>query len=462
MSHFIQDNQAVVKTADNRILLFIKGGDNNCFSYDNKRVTSWHLQNTFSNEDEYNDFITEIMMSDISGGSWQFNSLKNKIFDGYTQYENTIYSRFDKALKNAITTTDWKISDITVENIYDFENALMKLFRSRNISLKDESGCEAQGLGFIWSYTDDVTKEAAGLNRLEKRKGFKLRDGNKEYKIFCQKYSDKYLTELINDVRFCSDITKFDKNWNKSISVLEKLNGTITTDNVDFACFNILTNSNEATVRDLLSSHYIDTMLVDYPKQFETLKCLNQFHQKVKNILESEKSNDYSLKRFKENYKKIIDANYTQLKADKKVKIEDIESNSKDKFVETWNGLIDDCWFKQTNERLPRKVKELKFAIDTNTFTLNEIKKQCNNDFRNIITKHQHQQKKNQPVIKKIFKDLINEYYVLFDENSVDELCSYFGFEKPLQQIKIKEVVETKEQDKITQVTQLSLFDFAA
>ena len=133
MSHFIQDNQSVVITADGRILLFIKGGDNNCYSHDNKRVTSWHLNNTFSNEDEYNDFVTEIMMSDISGGSWQFNSLKNKTFNGYTQYENTIYSRFDKALKNAIITTDWKISDVNTDNIYDFENALIKLFRSRNI-----------------------------------------------------------------------------------------------------------------------------------------------------------------------------------------------------------------------------------------------------------------------------------------------------------------------------------------
>ncbi len=390
MSHFIQDNQIVVKTADNRILLFIKGGDNNCFSYDNKRVTSWYLQNTFSNEDEYTHFITELMMTDISGGSWQFNSLKNKTFNGYTQYENTIYSRFDKALKNALVTTDWKISDVNTSNIYDFENALMKLFRSKNISMNDESGSEVQGLGFIWSYTDDVTKEESGLNRLQKRKGFKQKDGSKEYKTFCQKYSDKPLAELINDVKFCSDITKFDKNWNKSISVLENLRGTKSTNDVDFACFNILVNSNERTVRDLLGSHYIDALLEDYPIQFETLKCLDQFHQKVKNILESEKSNefDYDLKRFKEVHEKITDANYIQLKADKKVKIEDIESNAKDKFIETWNDLIASSWFKQTNERLPRKVTELKKAIDTNTFTLDEIKQQCDKDFTEIITKH--------------------------------------------------------------------------
>ena len=464
MSHYIQDNQTIIRTADSRILLFIKGGDNNCYSYDNKRVTSWHLQNTFSNEDEYNDYITELLMSDISGCSWQFASLKNKSFIGYTEYENIIYNRFDKALKNALFTT-WRLSDLTVDNIYEFENNLMNIFRGKNISLKDESGCE-NGLGFIWSYTDDVTKEEAAINRLNKSNIYKQRGGNEKYKTFCQKYSDRNIAELINDVRFCSDIVKFNKTWNKSISVLEKLKGVIATNEVNFASFNLLTNSNEKTVKDLLHTYYMESLLRDYPMQFETLNCLNVFHTRAKSILakELQKDDDYLYKKYKKNYDFIVNANYAELKNEKKSIIKDIKSGAKDRFIEIWNGLIDDCWYKTTNERLPRKVKELKIELDIKTFTLDEVKEDCKEDFRKIVTHHKHQQKKNQSVIKKVFKDLINEYYLLFDENSIDEICTYFGFEKPLQeeQIKIKEVVEIKEQDKVINLTQLSLFDFAA
>ena len=465
MSHYIQDNQIVVKTADNKILLFIKGGDNNCFSYDNKRVTSWHLNNSFSCEEAYNAYITEILMSDISGGSWQFASLKNRSFNGYTQYENIIYNRFEKAFNNAIYTT-WKVSDLNVNNIYEFESSLMSLFREKKVSLKDETGCE-NGLGFIWSYTDDITKEESAINRLNKSNGYKQKDGSKEYREFCKRYANKSLEELINDVKFCSDVIKFDKSYNKSISVLEKLTDVIITNEVDFACFNILVNSNDRTVEDLLHSYYMKTLLEDYPEQFETLNCLDSFHLKAKSILELElqKENDYMYKKYKDNYNLIVNSNYLELKDKKRSKIQEIKSSAKDKFIDIWNGLIDDCWFKTTNERLPRKVKELNAALDTNTFSLDEIKLQCNNNFTEIITKYQHQQKKNQPVIKKIFKDLINEYYLLFDKSSVDELCSYFGYEIFSKDIKNeKQIITVKinEPEEFTKLTQLSLFDFAA
>jgi hypothetical protein len=209
------------------------------------------------------------------------------------------------------------------------------------------------------------------------------------------------------------------------------------------------------------------TLLEDYPEQFKRLNSLDSFHLKAKSILELElqKENNYMYKKYKDNYNLIVNSNYLELKDKKRSKIQEIKSGAKDKFIDIWNGLIDDCWFKTTNERLPRKVKELKFALDTNTFSLDEIKLQCNNDFTEIITKHQHQQKKNQPVIKKIFKNLINEYYVLFNENSVDELCNYFGYEIFSKDIKNeKQIIPVKieEPEEFTKLTQLSLFDFAA
>ena len=95
MSHFIQDNQVVIETAENRFILFIKGGDNNVTSFDNKRLSSWHFQGIYSSEAHYMNFISEIMMSAISGGSWQFKSLKN------TSLNSTEYFERQKKVEDA-------------------------------------------------------------------------------------------------------------------------------------------------------------------------------------------------------------------------------------------------------------------------------------------------------------------------------------------------------------------------
>ena len=61
MSHIIQDNQVVLKTIDNKYLLFIKGGDSNVYSYDNKRLSSWHLQDVYPSKEHYDNFIAELI-----------------------------------------------------------------------------------------------------------------------------------------------------------------------------------------------------------------------------------------------------------------------------------------------------------------------------------------------------------------------------------------------------------------
>ena len=79
MSHYIQDNQCVIKTEDGALMLFLKGGDNNVSSAStNRRCTSWFFNKTFNNEKSFMDYILDALLSDIRGGSWQFKSLQNK------------------------------------------------------------------------------------------------------------------------------------------------------------------------------------------------------------------------------------------------------------------------------------------------------------------------------------------------------------------------------------------------
>ncbi len=465
MSHFIQDNQIVIKTVDNWFLLLIKGGDNNCYSMDNKRVTSWHLHASFQNEEQYQAYITQVIMSDISGGSWQFNSLKNKSFTGFTQYEYTVYNRFDKALKTALLLTDWKISDVTAKNIYSFEQDILSLMRSYNLPMKNESGIEASSLKFMWSYKDDITKEECGLNFLQKEKQIQLDEENKDYKSFCSKYHDKNVNTLINDIEFCSKFVEFNLTCKDSISLLKSVSNN-SIGSVDYACFNILIFRNKKTLFNLLNTYYIDSLLETYPTLFQTINCIKTFHSDIKDIIneQKQKDKDYYSKKFEENYMKIVNADYTSLIAIKKTEQEKLLSNAKSEFIDTWNDLIDTCFYKQTNTRLTDRVNKLRKHLDTNTFTLEDIKTECNNNFIKVIDKHEHQYKKNQVVIKKVFKDLINEYYVLFDENSIDTLCDYFGYKKPLLETEItKEVVVKQiEESNVVSKIQPTLFDFAA
>jgi len=461
MSHFIQDNQVVITTVDNKILLFTKGGDNNTFSNENKRCTKWHFFGTFSDNANYQEFITELMMSDISGGSWQFASLKNKSFHGYTEYENVVYKRFFKALKNALKSS-WRLSEVTTDNIYEFENELMNLFREKNISLKNESGIES-GLGIVSKYGNEVRSKLDAIELLNNTRSYD-RKGSELYKEFCEKYKDSKLEELAQNISFCTQIVKIKKNWGNSISILESLKDEIKAKDLHFSCFNTLTNWDEDTVEYLLNSYNIEYLVSIFPRQFETLNCLSVFHSRSKSIIDKA-DGDYLTKKVEDNYNLIINADYKALKIAQDVKIEKLLSKAKDNFIEVWNNLIASCYYKRTNDKLPRLISNLSDSLSTNTFTLEDVKNDCEDDFTKVLSHHHHQYKKNQTVIKKVFKELIHEYTVLFNEKSIDALCEYFGFEKPIKELSKPIIVEKVE--KIVQVnkttkTQLTLFDFAS
>jgi len=466
MSHFIQDNQIVVETIDSKFILFIKGGDNNTTNYDNKRLSSWHYQGVYSSETHYMNFISELIMGTISSGSWQFKSLKNKSFNGFKEYENTIYNRFEKAFKNALSL-DWKISDVNKENIYQFETEIKSLLRNKNISLLDESGCESS-MGLIYrnyyKNDDEQTPEADAVVMLNKENSFFERKSINTYRNFCKKYADSKKENLINNVSFCTEIVSNEAKYDTSVSFLASFSDPIITRDVKFSCFNILVNSSEDTVKRLLSFYYsMEKLLEKYPSQFETITCSSVFKDRVKQVIE--KADKYDERKFKENSDKLFNADYSKLRKMKTSKIKEIVDEAKPNFIEKWNELVDRSWYKNTNEQLPRYMKLLEDYLETETFTLEDVKDKCNANFLPIITHHKNQMKKNQPAIKKAFKDLIEQYSILFNVKSLADICEYFGFEKhkvktDVKQIEIK-VEQIREVVK-TPPVQLNLFDFAS
>lgn len=478
MSHFIQDNQFVIKTADEKFMLFIKGGDNNVSSArSNKRCTSWSMQGVFPNETEYKAFIEIIMLSDVSGGSWQFQSLKNKIFDNFTEYEYTVFNRFYKALKNAKTTT-WKISDVTVENINSFHTDIINIFKDNNISLNNEDGYPINGVGVVWSSNYGLEKsiEEEGVDRLKDRIYTSDDTYTGTYYEFCEKYKNSKKEDLINDVHFCSAFVKLPKRWNKGVSLFNSIDDITVTSNIDFACFNILINRNKTQVKDLLDhwSGYIDQMVQKYPSSFETLSKLDNFKAKAKEVIQDNiDKGGYSHKKMQKHLDVILNANYKALRDSQTKAIKDMESKAKDNFIEAWNTIIEKCWYKQTNTMIPKLIEKLNSYYDTKTFKLEDIKELCDNDFLEILTHHQHQYKKNQKTIKTAFQELVPKYSVLFDEISIERLSEAFDIEIPKVEVCEDEVIEEVQENKKAESenttvttsksgTQLSLFDFAA
>jgi len=448
-------------------LLFIKGGDSNVYSYDNKRLSSWHLQDVYPSKEHYDNFIAELMMSDISGGSWQFQSLKNKSFNGYKEYENTIFNRFEKAFKNHLTL-NYSVDDVNKENIYKFEDDIKNLFRQKNISLNTESGNESS-LGFVWSYNKDVTAAAAAeaaLKRLQQVPKLYNRKGIDNYRAFCLKYSDKKLVDIADDIEFCGAIRDMDMHHGTGVNILESISDPLITSKFKYSAFNILINSSKEDIEKLLLSYHIESLLELYPEQFETLACLSQFKIiSVEILTDLKESNNYRLKNAANAFEVICTADYAVLKANQKEQIENILKGSKHNFIEAWNSLEERSWYKNTNEQLPRYISMLDKAFSTNTFSLEDVKDKCNCDISQVIKYYENQMKKNRPAIKKAFNDLMNRYTVLFDDYDIEELCEYFGYKKPTIAKESQNIQTQAEPEEINNVVvekqqQLSLFDF--
>lgn len=113
MSHFIQDNQAVVKMTvknDDKFydmyMFLIKGGDNNVFDSNNRRLSEWNIYQILDREG-MESFISQLpFWSSFYNGSWQFQSYDKvaKFRRSFLEKFAVVYSRFKKAFDNFIDT----------------------------------------------------------------------------------------------------------------------------------------------------------------------------------------------------------------------------------------------------------------------------------------------------------------------------------------------------------------------
>lgn len=443
MSHYIQDNQAVVTTSDNKIMLFIKGGDNNVSSASsNRRCTDWHLQGVFIDKASYDNFIDDVLRTDVNGGSWQFNSLKNKSFIGFTEYDAKVYKRFDKALKSALTLNR-SLEDVTIGNIDEYESEINCLLEKNNFSLNDQDGVRSPVR--LYSYYDKT--DEAKMKKVRKIIEYPEKEENKGYRDFCKTYEKTPMVDALMDYEFCEGLGKYRGTWNGLNSIPPHL--AIPNEN-----FIPLLMNNITTILDMWESDR--ELFEDYPEQIMFVIKSTDFMKKLQNCY-AETTNEYTKSKYLENleFVKSFEREYLQYVEEKTNKENKKIADAKNKFVEVWNGLIDDTYYKSTNERLPRKFKELEGYFKLGDFSLADVMQVCNDDFTKVIKNYNGQYKRNKKAIKDVMEMLVSKYAQLLDEKSVDEFCQFFGYSKPK-----KEKVNIKKADAAVNKVQAT-FDFA-
>jgi len=428
MSHFIQDNQVIVKTFDGKHVMFIKGGDNNVTSGEtNRRLSYWSMWRIFGNKEQFDAFVENAVKTDIHGGSWQFASLKNKRFSGYTEYENLVFKRFDNAWQKALLLNRC-ISDVTIDNVREFERDVAQLLLDNKFSLKDQDGYESKSI-VCSRYRKD---EEARINAVENLnsvtdKYLEKEDGS--YRRYCSLWSKTPLYECLRSSEFCSFTASLSTSWlNPFISIIGSSNvHDITNEN-----FSLLLNID---IVHLIDNYWLEHIFKNYPVQFKYLLDKDDsllFKQilRYQELLEPE-SHSYKhilknvalIESFLEEYE-----SYTEIRNEVDAQL---KNEAPQKFIDTWNKLINYCWYKQTWSTLPYHMAHLKEYIDQGV-NIDEIKSECESDLREIIQKHRHQNKKNQKAIERGVKEIFQLYFKLLDDLTIERFVEYFGLKLPI------------------------------
>lgn len=430
MSHYIQDTQAVVKTLDSKYLLFTKGGDNNVSSNtSNKRCTSWWCNGVFESKEAYDIYIDVVEQGDINGGMWQFQSLKNKTFNGFTEYDVTAFKRFDRAFKSA-KEIDWNLSDVNEDNITKFEAAIVSLFEANNISLKDQDGDRTYP--YICSMYDKDEKYKKGVEKLNRFLDFTDQVITPGYREFCYKWANKTTKECFEDVEFCSELTKYRDSWN-GFSYLKYNSYNLTVKHI-----HALFDERKEKLLDLYERD-IEQMLKNYPELFtEYLKYSNFFKKAEGIVLELEKVDKYSHAREAlGQYKAFIDGiNLDYIKEKKEVKKRE-KAEAPILFVKTWNSLVKNTYYKTTNTIIARDIENLNKCYATGNVDLSEIYDKCEHNFYSIVGNHGNQYKKNKKIIQELANLLVTKYSELLDKRSIVVLSDYFCISTPKREAKI-------------------------
>ena len=427
MSYYIQDNQQVVKTEDKKILLFIKGGDNNLTNLNNRRLSSWHLQGVYSSEEDYKNCIAWLIISDVQSGSWQFKSLRNKKHIGFTKYENTVQARFERALKKSISYAG-NFSDITIDNIHDFENDLVALFRNAKVSLKDEDGDENYRLGLIWGGDKEISNEEASIKRLQNLAASNIyekytKEFLQSFRNFQNKYANSDINTTINDRAFCEEFSKLHGYWTNPIGILESgLDDIKTKKQLSYQNFKTLVVSNDEVIKRFFLQYDFESFVCDYPFQLEKLVNETDVALKIQKIINAlNDGNKYDIdnaKTMEKNFNYLACVDFETLKNNLDLKMQKEYDNAQNVFVENWNSLLQKSWYTNTNIVLADCFARLEKTFNLKAFSLDEVKNRYNSDLSKIYTYYVNQRKKNQTTIKKVFSAILENYGVLLDSRS--------------------------------------------
>jgi len=427
MSHYIQDNQCVIKTEDGALMLFLKGGDNNVSSAStNRRCTSWFFNKTFKNEQSFMNYILDALLSDIRGGSWQFKSLQNKSFNGVTGYESAVIRRFKKAIKQALSL-DMSIMDITMENIPLYEHKIESLMLSKGFSLNNEDGIQ-ENIS-LYSRTYEKDKEAIIKKCLPVE--YKAKSENEGYFEFCEQYKNTPKEDALMDIDYCRSLSKYSDRWS--------LYGLIPHKYLDIPNenFSALFKDNAPILLNSWGTELLE-LFIYYPEQMkyilENTSLMDSMHSIYEKTISNEDEN-WRSKSMKENieiFEKFLSKNYPTYIATKTKAIQDARDSAPKEFVELWNGLCKDAYYKTTSTRLPSRIKKAKELLQVGSFTLKDVQQKCNSDFRKLTYYYENQYKKNQKAIANAAKDLLDEFSLLLDKETKNILTEYFKLQPSL------------------------------
>lgn len=432
MSHFIQDNQAVVKTNDGVYLLFIKGGDNNVFDHNNRRCSDWFFNRGFANKEAFNAFL-DAMITDVSSGGWQFQSLKNKELHGYYDYEAIVIERFRKAFKNAIPV-DFDMKELDTTNVMAFIEKIVAALKAKSFVGVDEI---KYSLTRLWS--DDrekgLTEEMVAVERLNrtwtKEPTTKLGRCN-----FYLEYQGKTLEELVLDSDFCRRVQEngfYPSNYYGAFNMLEGIKNFSLAEKMPYENLKMLM-LNEASVEQFLISlfrGYYPNGLLPLLPLWERFYNDSDFRQLADRLIEEKLSSeeDWIQKDgalFKEH---LSTFSFDELRAKRQEYIDGANA----RFAEEWNDIVTDCWYTNTNETLTRTLRNLR--ADVNFLQLNDsFSKNIEElSFKTITQHHSRQKPKNQKAIEEMAYALCTEFRHIValtcDVSWLEILIEYFKFD---------------------------------
>lgn len=458
MSYYIQDNVAVIETKEKSILVLLKGGDNNVISYQGKRLSEWRILKTFNDEQSYYNYISEICFDDIKSGNIKIASHINKDFDGYYDKVISAFERYDKAFKSRIIS-DVELSPLMVEiNNASTENNLdaFKLFKTKvseliyslendmikkNFKLTNQDGNYSRISSII--FVEDFKRYKELFNSLFKGVNY-TNEKTDNYIEFIKNYKGKTLEECCLDLNFCEKITKdfIDDNWRGENPLYYYTKAL----DIPYENFKTLFISNPNSILKAFKDDfkYLVKSYPGYIKQIREDGYVKDFKVALKNF--SDKYYEKDAKVILEYFKNISNEELDKMQNEKELQRELKINGAKDEFIKLWNNIEKTIYYKNTHEKFPRELKEMKNLIELGDLKVQDFYINSSNsllysfDENSIKRKISNQSKKNQKAIENGFKYIaenFSEYLSDKDKEVIKNLFEIKAKEKEVKSIEL-------------------------